>query len=189
VGSTSTASSDVSGSSSTTITGQSDSTTATPGVVGDGRSKDANDGDEDPKSDDDTGILDYGQQAKPATARLITALVEHYYSAAAADNGGVACSLLYSLLEESIPEDYGQPPGPPSLRGKTCAVVMTKLYKQRLGLLVKESARLEVTSVRVDGKKADVLLHFDTTSEPRYIPAHLEFGKWKIDSMFDDNLP
>ncbi len=103
-------------------------------------------------------IATYGHEAEGVERRVITALVERYYAAAAADDGARACSMLYSIIEEAVAEDYGQPPGPPELRGKTCAVVMSKIFKRVPRQPSAVLAHTQVTGVRVKGKRGFVQL-------------------------------
>jgi hypothetical protein len=135
-----------------------------------------------------TTIVGFGQPASAADKRVITALVKSYYTAAAAEDGAKVCSLIYSIFEEAIAEDYGQPPGPPSLRGKTCPVVMTKLFKQRHKQQVSDLAALKVTGVRIKGRRGFVLLSFATPGK-RYITVKSEHGAWKINALVDNPVP
>jgi hypothetical protein len=124
----------------------------------------------------------YGHEASAADKRAITVLVNSYYAAAAADDGAKACSLIYSLFAEAIPEDYGQPPGPPELRGKTCAAVMAKLFKHVPGQPSAVLAKTKVTAVRVKGRNGYALLR--SSRMPRgYIQVERELGAWKIGSL------
>jgi hypothetical protein len=134
-------------------------------------------------------IVDYGHAANPADNQTITTLVRRYYTAAAADDGAKVCSLIYSIFEEAIAEDYGRPPGPASLRGKTCAVVMSKLFKQRHKQQVTDLARLQVTGVRLQGGKGYVLLSFGKTGPGRYLFVKREHSTWKINSLIDTEVP
>jgi hypothetical protein len=43
-------------------------------------------------------------------------------------DGRKGCALMNPTLEAAIAEDYGQPPGPLYARGKTCRVVLTKIF-------------------------------------------------------------
>jgi hypothetical protein len=97
-------------------------------------------------TDDD--IPAYGHNASPADRKTITALVKRYYAAAAARDGGTACSLLYPPLAASVPEDYGQAPGPVYARGKTCPLVTSKIFAHIPGGPA-DLASTEVTGVRV----------------------------------------
>jgi hypothetical protein len=138
---------------------------------------------------DDSVTLDYGHEASAADMQAVTALVERYYAAAAADDGAQGCSLMYSILAEAIPEDYGQPPaGPPSLRGKTCAVVMSKLFNQRHQQLAADSATLKVIDARVEGNRGFALLSFKAMPA-RSIVIHRERDAWKIYALLDAELP
>ncbi len=133
-------------------------------------------------------IVDYGQPASAADEHAVAALVRRYYAAAAVDDGAKACALIYSIFKESIPEDYGQSPGPPGLRGKTCATVMTKLFKQRHSRRVSDLAALRVTGVRVRGRKGFALLALSTPGK-RYISLEREHGTWRIDALVDVAVP
>ncbi len=151
--------------------------------------KDSEDGDSDSASNDDSAIVNYGHAAGSTETQTIAALVKSYYATAVAGNGAKGCSQIYVVFREAIPEDFGQPPGPPSLRGKTCAVVMSKLYRQRHQQLVGENAKLTVTAVRVEGRQGVALLHVGTKAEPRQLQLHTERGVWKIDILLANPLP
>jgi hypothetical protein len=133
---------------------------------------------------DDRPPLPGSRPASAAERRVIARLVTGYYAAAAAADGVAACSRLYSIIAKAVPEDYGRPPGPPALRGKTCAVVMSKLFKVRRRELEAKSATLEVKSVRVRGDRAVALLRFGKAPERRVL-LRREFGVWKMTELFD----
>jgi hypothetical protein len=141
---------------------------------------------------DDDPIRFYGHEADAAESRAITALVRGYYAGAAKDDGARACRMIHPLIAEAIPEDYAEQP---SLRGKTCAVVMSKLLKQLHrrhapeSASPKESATLEVIGVRVEGGIALVLLRFANAPEPDHIAVHLEGHNWKIWELFGNHMP
>jgi hypothetical protein len=121
-------------------------------------------------------------EASAPDRRAITALVKRYYAVAAADDGARACSLMYSTFAEGVPEDYGQPPGPPNLRGKTCAVIMSKLFKQLPREPSAVLAKTEVTDVRVRGRWGFVQLH-SSAMPTGEISAERERGTWKIQGL------
>jgi hypothetical protein len=135
---------------------------------------------------DDASVRDYGHAAGAADARAITALVTRYYAAAAAGDGASACALTYALVAESLPEEYGQPPGPLYLRGaSTCKAVLTIVFEHFHAQL---SEPVAVTAVRVDGQRGEALLGF------RALPAGVievrrEHGAWKIDRLLALALP
>jgi hypothetical protein len=135
---------------------------------------------------DDGVIRSYGHAASAADARTLAGVVERYYQAAATSDGALACSLTYSVLAEAIPEDYGQAPGPSYLRGaKTCQAVMSRLFQHRHGEL---TGAVEVTGVRVEGKRAYVLL--GSVARPAsFVPLQREAGAWKIDGLLSSALP
>jgi hypothetical protein len=131
---------------------------------------------------DDRADLTWGHRAGAKDAREIAALANRYYALAAAGDGAGGCQLIYRQFEKAIPEDYGQAPGPPALRGKTCAEVMTKLYKQEAGHLRKDAATLHVTSVRTLGNEGWAIVGFPATPAGRIAVRH-ERGRWTIDNM------
>jgi hypothetical protein len=147
--------------------------------------KDSNDSDEDPESNDDNAFLYYGHAASEADKRSVTTLVTNYYTAAAADDGVKACSLIYAIVAEALPEEYAQSP---EASGKTCAEVMSKVFKNRHSQMVADRTALKVTSVRVDGKKGLAFVYLGKVPEP-YVLLHREAGGWKMESLFEIGLP
>jgi hypothetical protein len=123
----------------------------------------------------------YGTPASADDRDAIAQLVERYYADAAADDGAGACSLLYSLVAESIPEDLGQPPGPPSLRGSTCAAVMSKLFRQVPGQPPAVLAATRVSAVRTDGNRGIAMLRSPTMLEGE-LRVKREHGTWRVGS-------
>lgn len=155
------------------------------------RKKDA-DSDYDNKSNgrhdsDDNAILRFGHTASPTERRMVAGIVKRYYAAGAEGDGATACSLIYSIFAEAIPEDYGQAPGPPGLRGKTCAAVLSKFFVQHHGRLAADSETLSVTGVRVEGNRGFALLSFRRMPD-RHIVLHRERGHWKLSALLDTGL-
>jgi hypothetical protein len=142
----------------------------------------------DSDNDNDHNDDDYawGQAASTSERLAVISLVRSYYAAAANDDGAKACTLLYSLLAEEIPETFGETPGPPALRGATCAVVMSKLFKQERHQLLTDQATLQVTAVRVKHLRGHALLYF--ARGPRDLFIHREHGTWKVDELLDSPL-
>lgn len=134
---------------------------------------------------DDSVISASGRAASGAEERAIAALVKRYYAAAAASDGAKACRLIYSSIEEAIPEDYGQPPGPSYSRGKTCAVVMSKTFAHAHSQL---AGGFAVTGVRVEGREARALLS-SRTLPASFILLRRERGAWKISELLGQPLP
>jgi hypothetical protein len=136
------------------------------------------DGDGDNNEDD----YRYGRAAGTAEMQAVTELVKRYYVAAASDEGARACTMIYSIFAEEIPEVYGE--GPPALRGDSCAVVMNKWFKMHHRELTTDLTEFAVTAVRVKALHALALLGFKRTP-PHDIRVHLEHGVWKIDEPLD----
>jgi hypothetical protein len=135
---------------------------------------------------DDGPVRNFGRRATPRQRLALIMLVDDYYAVATAANGAAACSLMFSLLEESIPEQWAQAPGPKYLRGlKTCPEVLTHLFKHIHSLL---ALPFRVTEVRVKGKLAQVLLA-SPALPARLMEARSEAGVWKIDRVTAGGLP
>lgn len=128
---------------------------------------------------DDEPIRYFGHAAGVADQRAVTALVRRYYVVAAAGDGATACLLLASPIAGSVVEAYGGSVGPPALRGKTCAAVISKLFKERRRQLAADNATLKVTGVRVKGDRAYALLSA-TTMPVGDILLRREQGAWRI---------
>jgi hypothetical protein len=137
---------------------------------------------------DNGGVTGYGKAAAPTEKRAITKLVERYYAAAAAGDGGSACALIYSRLARAVPDEYGRSPGPVAWRGKTCAVVVSKLFKQLHRQVAMDVAALEVRSVRVNARHGLALLGFGRLSEERVISVEREGDVWKMGVLLDGGL-
>jgi len=134
---------------------------------------------------DDSPVLRFGHAANHAEGRAIASLIRRYYAAGAVGDGASACSLLYSLLAESVVEEYAQSPG---LRGKTCAEVLSKLFKRRHRELTGDVAALEPTVVRVGGDHGLALVRFGAARERRVL-LRRERGAWKMDVLLDLGVP
>ena len=133
---------------------------------------------------DDNHISIYGHQATEPDKRAITALVNRYYVAAAADDGAAACSLIYSTLAKSVPEDYGQPPGLPTLRGKTCPVVMSKVFKHVPRQSTADFATTKVTGIRLNGEHGFVQLSSRTIPTGElFVEREGGSGSWKVGAL------
>jgi hypothetical protein len=135
--------------------------------------------------EDDNHIATYGHEATEPDKREITALVKRYYEAAVADDGARACSLIYSPLAKSIPEDYGQVPGPHAIRHKTCAVVLSKIFKQLSGQTTADLGETRVTGVRLKGSQGFVQLSSKAVPTGR-IFVEREHGSWKIGGLIGE---
>lgn len=137
---------------------------------------------------DDSSVREFGHAANATNRRAIEALVRRYFRAAAAKDGALACSMITSPLARSIPEDLGQSPGPPFFSGKTCAVVMTKVFKENSRQLTTDAARLKINRVRLSHGQGVVVLNF-MPLPGRKIDVAQEHGAWKIQALVDSELP
>lgn len=159
----------------------------TTGVVSSKAPANAARADRDNDSDNNNDDYGYGHAASTTDRQAIASVVKTYYTAAAAGDGAKGCSLMYSLFAEEIPEVYGEPPGPPWLRGTTCPAVMSKVFKRRRRQMIIDHTTLRVTAVRVKRLRALVMLSFDNMPQ-RDILVHREHHAWKVDNLLDTDL-
>jgi hypothetical protein len=131
-----------------------------------------------PGTDDDAAA--YGYPAGEVDRRAVSKLVEAYYAAAAADDGKAACSLIVSTLARAVAEDYGRPPGPPAIRGNSCHVVLTKLFKRIPGQPASVLARTQVTGVRVYRDRGFALLHSSAMAHGE-VAVTREGSRWRLE--------
>jgi hypothetical protein len=133
-------------------------------------------------NNDDAGIVGFGHAAGPADRRISVTLVTRYFAAAARGNGAEGCSLLVPTIAEAVPEDDGHSPG---LEGKTCSVVMSKLFKRNHQSLVGKHTTLKVVDVRVEGSRGLAILEFPTIPETRQITERRVGNTWKLVDLLD----
>jgi hypothetical protein len=141
-----------------------------------------NDGDH---NDDDGKVLYFGHAADAADRENSIALVTRYFTAAAGGDGAAGCSMLAPFIAESVAENDGQAP---PLLGKTCPVVLGKLFKLHHQLLDEKHATLRVIGVRVEGDRALVILDFPTIPEVRQMPERRIGGRWWLLDLLDGIL-
>lgn len=182
-------------SSSTAVPGRHTSSSAAAAEIAPAPVLSKIDGDEDndigAPSDDtnNSQALAIGHPASPVERRAITALIKRYYAAALAGNGAAACSMLFSTLEESVPEDYGvSPPGQPYMKGKTCPAVLDGVFRHFHPQLAAELPSLKVARMGVNGRHAMVILTFGKMPM-REIPTSREGRIWRIGALLDTEVP
>jgi hypothetical protein len=138
---------------------------------------------------DDKKVLDFGHAVSASDRAPLTALIRRYYAAAAAQDGAKACSMLYSVYAETLPEDYGaSPPGPAYARGTTCAAVMTKVFTHSHKQIVARLPKLEVSRIRIEGRHGIAILRFGAMSAQE-IQLEREGRSWKILALAGNELP
>jgi len=143
-----------------------------------------------PYDDTNNGVaLDFGEAAAPAEARDIGAIVKRYYEIALTGNGARGCAMLYSTLSEAAAEDYAVPGGPEYVRGdKTCAEVLTGIFKHYHARLAAMVPKLRVVRVRVQRDRGYAII-----SSPPYPDREFSVDRegrvWRIGAFLDNELP
>ena len=141
------------------------------------------------EENDDEEIEIYGHAANAAEWRSATAFVKSYYAAAVAENGAAACRLLVPSLAQGLGGSYEKSSEPTYLHGKTCAEVMTKLFKHRHKLMTAENAGLEVTDVRATSRTDFILLAFKGIRERRFMGVQRDGQTWQLEALTDSQYP
>jgi hypothetical protein len=141
---------------------------------------------------DDTShdsVLNYGHEASTIDKRAVTSTIKRYYAIATAGNGAAACAMLPSSLAEAMPENYGHGSSGPAYlsAGRTCAQIMTLLFKHFYDQLAADLPLLKVRRVRLVGRMGHAVLSFGTMPE-REISVSREGVDWKL-SPIDTELP
>lgn len=136
---------------------------------------------------DDGRALHFGHAADATDGRAITAVVEHYYAALAAEDGSAACALMMAPVAESVPEEIYGASALAHGSGRTCASVASELFAESHAQLVAESRTLRVIGVRVRRRRASALLRFGARSA-RHILLYREDGVWRIGTLADEDL-
>jgi hypothetical protein len=135
---------------------------------------------------DDSFVTTFGHAAGPSDRRAITTLVKRYYAAIAKADGATACSLLFYVFVESAPEVYGQTTSATAGRGKSCAEVMSNVFRGN-HQVVAENRHLKVMAIRIQRKRAWVLLRFGPKSVRRLV-LYREGSSWKVGELLDTEL-
>ncbi|MGC2374843.1 MAG: hypothetical protein WA484_13300 [Solirubrobacteraceae bacterium] len=139
-------------------------------------------------SRDNNSVLHFGKEANASDTQAIKALIKRYYTAALQEDGAGACTMLYSVFAEGVPEDYGtSPPGPSYMKGKTCPSAMTKLFKHMHAQLRVELPKLAVSHVRLEEHHGLAVLSFGRLPE-RDIFVTREGHTWKVAGVLDGEL-
>lgn len=137
---------------------------------------------------DDSFVTSFGHSAGAADSKAIESLVTRYYGAIAKADGATACKLLFFVITESAAETYGQTAFDAAAgRGKSCGPVMSKVFAKNRQQLVAESHLLKVMAIRVERKRAWVLLRFGPLSIRRMV-VYREGSSWKIGELLDTEL-
>jgi hypothetical protein len=165
------------------IDGNGDSDSASPGGT-DGDSDSPTRASYDLPDHDDKATYAYGHRPSVGDARAIQGVVERYYATALTGDGATACSLLPTGVARSVPEDYGQT-GPAYARGKTCQVVLSKLFRHSREQLAEA---ITVVEVRVKGNTAQVVFSSQKMPASSILLAR-PGGSWKVVQLFGGQLP
>jgi hypothetical protein len=144
--------------------------------------------------DNDDAVRRYGLEAGGGQLRAVSALVRHYYTVAAADNGAGGCSLLARSIARRhdfttvVPPEYSQVATSSLFRDSSCARVESLLFElSRRTMVAAAKGDPVVTSLRILGQHGVALLAFKNLPE-RQLPILREGGAWRVDALLDAEI-
>lgn len=128
--------------------------------------------------------LDFGTIADEADAKAVAAITTRYYHAVAASDGAAACGLIHAGMAQAIPEDVGPLAG----KRRTCAAVMSLLFRTRRGMPTADVDAIRVRQVRVKGNTAIALLRSPKMHSGELV-LEREGSTWKVLDLLGSVLP
>ncbi len=136
---------------------------------------------------DDSDLVEYRHSASVAETRAVATLVRRYLSAAAAADGTQACSMVLPSIAKTVASVLTGAGEPPYSRGKTCAEVLSKIFRFYHAQLAAEAHLLRVVKLGRKGNKGlAVLTARPTMAFPIRVMAVQRYdGVWKIDGVLD----
>jgi hypothetical protein len=138
-----------------------------------------------PAESDDRGFLEAsGGRAGPADTRAVRKLVERYYTAAAAGDAVIACSLLDKGLADELASERSSP-----RPGGRCSAAMSKMLAGEHEQLFREDpATMAVIGVRIKGDLGLAVLGFKAVPEGEVLIERTG-GAWKMGALLDSRMP
>jgi len=137
-----------------------------------------------PIDEDDSAILNFGHAVSPRVESELIALTKRYYALALAGNGAKACSMLYSATATEVvveQDDWG-------VSGKTCPVVMSKIFQQRHQQIAAELRSFNVVRVRSDGLSGYLVVRTPISPVAREFSARRVGRAWKVGQPLDRKM-
>ena len=134
--------------------------------------------------EDDSTILNFGHAVSPRVESELKALTKRYYALALAGNGAKACSMLYSATATEVvveQDDWG-------VSGKTCPVVMSKIFQQRHRQIAAELRSFNVVRVRTDGLSGYLVVRTPVSPVAREFSARRVGHAWKVGQPLDRQM-
>ncbi|MGA9285478.1 MAG: hypothetical protein WBV85_08545 [Solirubrobacteraceae bacterium] len=130
----------------------------------------------------------FGKAADPTDRREILALLQRYYTLAAAGDGAKACTMLDAPTAQTMFEEHHTGKGPARLQGGTCAQIMSRLFESRHRELAEDITGYRVMVVNTSGNRGFVLIHFSAKSEWRELQVLVrrEHGVWLMSVPLDN---
>jgi hypothetical protein len=135
-----------------------------------------------PTDDDALSAQSFGHEASRPTRAIIARLVTRYMAAAGAENGAEGCTMLIRTLAESLVSSYGLHGPPYLLGGKTCASVLSRIFKHEHRQLAGEARMTDVDGVRVEGDRGLAFIGRGGMPERLIVVLRVE-GKWGVAVM------
>jgi hypothetical protein len=137
-----------------------------------------------PIDEDDSQFLERGQPASARERAEIVALVRRYYRYAAAANGKAACAVLYSATATEVIEerdDWG-------VRGKTCPVLMTKIFRRLHARIEADLRSMKIVRVRTDRLDGYIVMRVPGSTISHEFSLRRVGRLWQIGQVIDRNM-
>jgi hypothetical protein len=122
-------------------------------------------------------IKAFGEEPSSAETTEITAALQAYLSARARGEWPTACALLYSRLQEGLPnlaESGEQDAG--------CPAIIARLTSRAPQQTLQRQAEIDVAGVRREGERAFVIFS-SADSVSADMPMYFEDGGWKVGAL------
>lgn len=130
--------------------------------------------------------MDFGHAGSAQDMEAVSALLGRYYRAAATGDGRKACALLYWLFVETTVEEHNS--GKHGRARLTCAQIAAKTFRQHHDELVEDTKAIDLTILRVKGKRGLARVRFGPTRE-RLVPVELDRAEWRMGTLLDNGAP
>lgn len=133
-----------------------------------------------PIDPDDYPVFRFGQAARGAKLRAVTARIRDYYTVAEAGDVHRACELLYSVSVNMLLEEEHRP-----LARAGCERGVSELFQRHRAQLLADRSSLRIALVRVNSVEAVTLLRVKASTVAREFVLRRVGAGWQVYTPFD----
>jgi len=124
---------------------------------------------------DDNPVRFYGREAAGVERQTILTLVRRYYAAAARNDGGKTCQMMFSGTVREFVKQNSQ-----RAHSKQCSRIASFEFAQMHTELKRDVATLKFIRIRVKGASGIVLLRFEKAAELSPLSIQRDGPAWKV---------